>query len=112
MNIPTLRSPIVFAHGLLGFDRLKLGRWTLARYWSDIPETIEAAGNRVLVARVAPLGSIAERAAQLRGFINLFSPHEPVHIIAHSMGGLDARWAWDEASGPNRTACRAWSAGS
>lgn len=91
MNIPSLRAPIIFAHGLLGFDELRVGPWTLARYWSNIPDTLRAAGNRVFVARVAPLGSVAERAAQLKRFIDLHSPNEPVHIIGHSMGGLDAR---------------------
>src|SRR5262245_18509104 len=92
MIIPTLRCPIVFAHGLLGFDCLRLGRWVLARYWSGIPETLAAAGLRVLVARVSPLGSVPQRAAQLKAFIEQYSPHEPVHVFAHSMGGLDARY--------------------
>lgn len=92
MNIPTLRSPIVFAHGLMGFDEIRLGRWRVARYWCGLPERLAEAGNRVLVARVAPLGSVAERAGQLKQFIQSHSPHEPVHIFAHSMGGLDSRY--------------------
>jgi triacylglycerol lipase len=90
--IPPLRSPVVLAHGLLGFDCLRLGRLMLGRYWPGIPEALTAAGNRVLVARVAPLGSVAQRAAQLKAFIDQHSPHDPVHIIAHSMGGLDSRY--------------------
>ncbi len=29
---------------------------------------------------------------QLKAFIERESPHEPVHLVAHSMGGLDARY--------------------
>ena len=92
MHMPVLRHPIVFAHGLLGFDYLRLGPCRLACYWSKLPEKVRAAGNRVFVARVAPLGSIAERAGQLKAFIEEKCPHEEVHIIGHSMGGLDARY--------------------
>ena len=92
MIIPPLRCPVVLAHGLLGFDCLRLGKWTIGRYWPGIVEALQAGGNRVLVARVAPLGSVARRAAQLKAYIDKHSPHEPVHIIGHSMGGLDARY--------------------
>ncbi len=70
MILPTLRNPIVFAHGLGGFDCLHLGKWVFARYWSGIPEALAAAGNRVLVDRVSPFGGVAERAAQLRAFLD------------------------------------------
>jgi triacylglycerol lipase len=92
MNIPTLRSPLVFIHGMGGFDQLRLGRWVVARYWANIPDALEDVGNRVHVARVSPLGSVAERAAQLKQFINRHCPGEPVHLFAHSMGGLDSRY--------------------
>src|SRR5437660_11936146 len=92
MTIPILRSPIVLVHGLLGYDRLQVGGWTLSRYFSDIPEYLSAAGNRILVARVHPTGSIAHRAGQLKAFLDQEVPHDPVHIFAHSMGGLDSRY--------------------
>src|SRR6516164_8879075 len=92
MHMPVLRHPIIFAHGLLGFDYLRLGPFRLAGYWSKLPETVRAAGNRVFVARVAPIGSVTERAGQLRAFIEQNCPDEEVHVIGHSMGGLDARY--------------------
>jgi triacylglycerol lipase len=92
MITPQLRAPILFAHGLLGFDELRLGSWVLASYFPGIPEHLRAAGNRVFVSRVSPLAGIADRAGQLKAFLDQQSPHEPVHIIAHSMGGLDARY--------------------
>jgi triacylglycerol lipase len=90
--VPKLRSPIVLVHGFLGFDRLQVCGYTLAQYFADLPRVFGAAGNRVLVARVSPLGSVAERAAQLKTFLNREVPGEPVHLLAHSMGGLDSRY--------------------
>ncbi len=93
MMMPKLRHPVVFVHGFLGFDYLRLGPWRLACYWSNLPDAVRAAGNRVLVPRVAPLGSVAERAGQLKAFLDEHCPDEPVHLVAHSMGGLDSRYA-------------------
>jgi len=92
VTIPKLNTPIVLVHGLLGFDQLKIYGWTLANYFSTIPETLSSAGNRVFVARVGPISGVAARAAQLKEFVEKTSPQEPVHLIAHSMGGLDSRY--------------------
>jgi triacylglycerol lipase len=91
MNVATLRSPIVLVHGLLGFDRLGMGDWTITQYFRGIPEMLQAAGNRVLSARLSPTGGIEERARQLKELIDRESPLEPVHLFAHSLGGLDSR---------------------
>jgi triacylglycerol lipase len=90
--VPSLRTPIVLVHGLFGFDRLQVAGRVLLDYFPGIPEMLRAAGNRVVVARVSPTGGIAERARQLRTLIERESPNEPVHVIGHSMGGLDARY--------------------
>src|SRR5438876_5200182 len=92
MTVPTLRSPIVLVHGLLGYDRLKLYGWTLASYFANIPEFLAKPGNRILVAQLTPTGGVAERAAQLKLFLEREVGSEPVHVLAHSMGGLDARF--------------------
>jgi triacylglycerol lipase len=91
MSLPRLRSPIVLVHGLFGFDQLRMGPWLCVDYFHGIPKAFRAAGNRVLVARLSPTGGIADRAGQLKALIDRESPDEPVHLIAHSMGGLDAR---------------------
>ncbi len=90
--VPRLRSPIVLVHGLLGFDQVRLGSWTLAEYFPGIPRCLRAAGNRVLVPRLSPTGGVRDRAAQLKAFLERETPGEPVHLLAHSMGGLDARF--------------------
>ena len=91
MAVARLKAPIVLVHGLLGFDQVRMGAWTLSQYFRGIPEMLRAAGNRVLVARLSPTGGIAERAAQLKLMLESQSPHEPVHLFGHSMGGLDCR---------------------
>jgi triacylglycerol lipase len=90
--IPQLRAPIVLVHGLCGFDNLRLGRWVVAQYFRGIPEALWTAGNRVMVASLSPTRGIADRAGQLKELLDRESPHEPVHLLAHSMGGLDSRY--------------------
>ena len=92
MNIPKLRTPIVLVHGLLGFGRMRFGPWVVADYFRGVPSVLEAAGNRVLVPSLSPTGGISERARQLKAFLDREWPHSPVHIMGHSMGGLDARY--------------------
>jgi triacylglycerol lipase len=87
-----LRAPIVLVHGLLGFARVHLGPWELAHYFPGIEEWLQFAGNRVAEARLSLTRGVADRAHELRRFIRAAFPNEPVHILAHSMGGLDARY--------------------
>jgi triacylglycerol lipase len=101
MNAPKLRAPIVLVHGLLGFDHLKLCGWTVANYFANIPEFLQAAGNRVLTAQMSPTGGIAKRACQLKAFIEKKSSGEPVHLVAHSLGGLDSRHMISRLGGAN-----------
>lgn len=88
------KHPIVLAHGLFGFAELKLAGSYLPpiHYWRGIQEALTAHGREVITATVPPSGTIAERAAQLRRNILDASHGRPVNIIAHSMGGLDARY--------------------
>ena len=89
--IPRLHAPVVLAHGLFGFSRIGLGPLTLTTYFRGIPEVLRAAGNRVLVTRVHPIASVELRAQRLGARILRAFPNERIHIIGHSMGGLDAR---------------------
>jgi triacylglycerol lipase len=94
LNTPTprLNAPVVLAHGLCGFDRVYALRRQVKEYFPGIRAYLEAAGNRVLVARVSPTAGVARRAADLKRFIDREAPAGPVHVIGHSMGGLDARY--------------------
>jgi triacylglycerol lipase len=92
MIVPRLRAPIVLVHGLLGFDRVRVGPWVLANYFRGVPEALGAGGNQVVLARVSPTAGIADRAEQLKNYLDRTLPGEAVHIIGHSMGGLDSRY--------------------
>jgi len=95
---PLLQAPIVLAHGLFGFKQIGLGPLTLTTYFREIPEWIAASGNRVLVTKVPPIAGIGLRARILAESIEAAFPDEPVHIIGHSSGGLDARWLLTDPS--------------
>jgi triacylglycerol lipase len=85
------RHPILLAHGYFGFDRIGLGQLQ-REYFRGVRPRLEALGYSVHVTRVAPAASIGLRAAQLaRQIASIGVPR--VNIIAHSMGGLDARLA-------------------
>jgi triacylglycerol lipase len=92
MTIPQLRAPIVLVHGFMGFDEVKVCGCRIASYFPGIPEFLREGGNRVILARLSPLGAVAARARELQITLDRESPDEPVHILAHSMGGLDARY--------------------
>ncbi|KAH8887714.1 alpha/beta-hydrolase [Thozetella sp. PMI_491] len=90
----TPKNPLVLAHGLLGFAELKLGGAYLPaiQYWHGIRTALSAQGTTVITASVPPSGSIQQRAAKLAQAIAEQAPGKSVNIIAHSMGGLDARY--------------------
>jgi triacylglycerol lipase len=92
MVFPQLRVPIVLVHGLLGFGEVRLGGITVSEYFPGISHLLRRAGNRVLVPTLSPTAGVAARAAELKQYLDRVSPVEPVHIMAHSMGGLDARY--------------------
>ena len=92
MAMPKLSAPIVLVHGLLGYDRVQFGSWTVISYFAAIPEALQASGNRVLIPRLSRTAGIATRAAELKAFLDREAPGEAVHVIAHSMGGLDTRY--------------------
>jgi triacylglycerol lipase len=89
--VAQLCAPIVLAHGLFGFSRIGIGRLTITAYFRGIPQMLRSHGNRVLVTRVPPIAGVEDRARRLGEQIARAFPDEPVHLIGHSMGGLDAR---------------------
>jgi triacylglycerol lipase len=83
--------PVVLVHGILGFDRLKiLGR--RIDYFRGVATHLGAMGVPTYTVRMPPLDAVPERARALAAFIEAL-PHDRVDIVAHSMGGLDARYA-------------------
>lgn len=92
--VATPKHPVVLAHGLMGFDELRLAGSLLpgVRYWRGITEALVQNGIEVITASVPATGSIEERAAKLGEDIAAKANGKSVNIIAHSMGGLDARY--------------------
>jgi triacylglycerol lipase len=95
--------PIILAHGICPFD-------TITRpfshgdnqdddrrhYFRKIRSTLMAHGFTVFHSRVGWASGLESRASDLKlailGVTDHFRRWPRVHIIAHSMGGLDARW--------------------
>ncbi|KAF2707224.1 alpha/beta-hydrolase [Pleomassaria siparia CBS 279.74] len=90
----TPKNTIVLAHGLLGFDELRLAGALVPgiHYWRGITEALNAKGVEVIVAAVPASGSIEARAQKLIENISRKAKGKSVNIIAHSMGGLDSRY--------------------
>lgn len=88
---PRLRHPVVLAHGAFGFDEIALaGR--RHRYFRDIADGLEQLGATFHHPRVPAAGSVASRAQKLVELVRDL-PGDRINVIAHSMGGLDARFA-------------------
>ena len=90
-GIPALRDPVVLVHGLCGFDRMS-GLRRQTDYFRGIPRYLQQAGNRVYAPQISPTAGVARRAADLKRFVDRHVPAGRVHLIGHSMGGLDARY--------------------
>lgn len=89
----TPKHPIVLAHGLLGFDELRLAGKFLpgVQYWRGIKEAMNANNIEVITTAVPASASIEQRAVALMKDIKTKAHGKTVNIVAHSMGGLDAR---------------------
>jgi len=89
-------STIVLAHGLFGFGDKLPGFSSIfsLHYFNGVKAHLEARGHSVFAFQVNPVGSIVERGNQLADSIrDCKELVDTIHIIAHSMGGLDARHA-------------------
>jgi triacylglycerol lipase len=74
---------LVFASGFF-VPQAVLGK----DYFRDLPPRYPDA----LFGKVSVLGSIADRAGEFAAAIAAKFPSGDIHIIAHSMGGLDSRF--------------------
>jgi triacylglycerol lipase len=88
---PRTRYPVVLVHGFLGFDDLAIGG-SRQNYFRGIVEHLESLGVKVYRPRLPALGSVAQRAQALADHLRSV-PARKVNLVAHSMGGVDARFA-------------------
>lgn len=83
------RHPVVMVHGIFFRD------WQYLNYWGRIPLELKRNGASVFYGRQQSSLSIADSAAELKEEILRIlreTGAEKVNIIAHSKGGLDARY--------------------
>jgi|SRR5882672_10593872 len=100
---PRLRHAVVLAHGVLGFDEIVVaGR--RHRYFRNISERLAAPGFDFHRPGVPPRASVPVRAGKLVALLREL-PGERINVIAHSMGGLDARYAITRLGLASRVAC-------
>ncbi|BDG06341.1 esterase/lipase family protein [Anaeromyxobacter oryzae] len=85
------RHPVVLAHGLFGFDEIRVGARRHG-YFRGVRERLEREGLVVHCPRVGKTASVAARAADFAAFVESL-PARRVNVVGHSMGGLDARFA-------------------
>lgn len=87
----TPSTTVVLVHGLLGYGVSSLTTKLGVPYFRDgITSALHAVGvRRIITPDLPPVGSIEARAAALAAAV---ADAGPVIVMAHSMGGLDARW--------------------
>jgi triacylglycerol lipase len=91
---PTERGaplPVVLVHGLFGFDRIGVPGARFD-YFRGIARHLETLGCHAHAVRLPASASVPDRARELVAAIDAL-PHERIDLIAHSLGGLDARYA-------------------
>jgi triacylglycerol lipase len=85
------RYPLVFCHGMLGYRMLRMQLPENLNSFAPLEQFLRERGFRALFPQVSPTSGVADRARQLRDQIRRWTD-EPINLIAHSMGGLDARY--------------------
>ena len=94
-NVEKRKYPIVLAHGVTPFDLVRLN--PEGYYWYEGTRCeLEDAGFDVFITRVEWAGSVESRGEQLAQKIKRIIQKtgcKKVHLLAHSMGGLDSRQA-------------------
>ncbi|HET9988499.1 MAG TPA: alpha/beta fold hydrolase [Kofleriaceae bacterium] len=83
--------PVILVHGLFGFDRMGIPGAKLD-YFRGIAQHLDTLGCHAHAVKLPRAASVPERARELCDAITALG-HDRVDLIAHSMGGLDARYA-------------------
>ncbi len=87
------QATIVLAHGVLGFGS-PAGLSLPVNYFNGVAAHLRRQGYSVVAPQVDPIGTVQVRGEQLAtALFQQKATADRVHVIAHSMGGLDARYA-------------------
>jgi len=98
---PLPRHPIVLVHGVLGFVRRTVTRILAYSYFQGVEEHLVDAGVEVRTVALPAAAGVASRARALGDAIERLGA-DRVNVVAHSMGGLDARWYVGRLGGHRR----------
>ena len=85
------RNPVVLVHGMAGFRPIT----SILDYFYRVRRTMTARGHQVFAAQTDPFQAISYRARQLAVQVDevlRITGAPRVHLVAHSQGGLDARY--------------------
>lgn len=83
--------PVILVHGLFGFDRIGVPGVRFD-YFRGVAKHLGKLGCHAHAVRLPSAKSVPERARELVDAIEAMG-HERIDLIAHSLGGLDARYA-------------------
>ena len=85
--------PVVLHHGFMGHGNIRFGPLKFS-YFRGIDRAIAAQGHPLIVTHVHPTSSVEYRARQLKeSILSRLKSGSKAILMAHSMGGLDARYA-------------------
>ncbi len=97
------RHPLVMLHGIAGFDAIGVPGFK-REYFRGIVDYLEDRGAVIYRPVLPSMAPVADRAEKLAAFLRDL-PVDKVNIIAHSMGGLDARYAIAKLGVAGKVAC-------
>ena len=101
MNRCATKYPVVLIHGIGYTDEEN------PDYWGPVPEALREEGARVFFGCQGAFGSVADNARQLRENIENICREEKadkLNLIAHSKGGIEARYMISVLDGAGFTA--------
>ena len=84
------RYPLLLVHGIFFRD------WSALNYWGRIPDALTRNGATIFYGGQQSSASVADSGTELAAAIERVTAATgcgKVNIVAHSKGGLDARWA-------------------
>jgi triacylglycerol lipase len=99
VNDFSLKYPVVLVHGIVAHDRK-----STIPFWGRIPEQLRERGAAVFLGNTDSWGNYESNAKTLQTVIEKIireTKKEKVNIIAHSKGGIDARyfiWKYNAAA--------------